>query len=103
MDYPADIYTDRGHSRIHEGHGLTPEVLRDDLDYAIGPRQPYDLEVEEVWMTYRRRVMWCDRIDGFGCDMNGEWHGHFSEVRAGTPGCAYTIVRSINEAPLVLH
>lgn len=103
VTYPTDIYTDAGHGRIHEGHGLTATELRDDLNYAIGPRQPYLIDIEQVWLRYQPRVKWCERIDGIGCDMNGDWHGHWSQVRKGTPGCAYTVVRPVREAPLVLH
>jgi hypothetical protein len=95
--YPTDIYSDHGHARIHEGHDIDPDVLRADLDLEVGARQPCDLGVEEVWLRYHPRVKWCDRFDDLGCDMQGDWHQHWSPVRPDTAGCAFTPVRPVNE------
>lgn len=103
MIYPTDIYDEQGHGRIHEGHGLSQDEIRADLDCAASPRQPYALAIDEVWLRYHNRIKWCERIDGVGCDMNGEWHGHWSPVQPGTNGCAFTIVHPANEPTLVVH
>ena len=43
--------------------------------------------------SYSPRVKWCERLDGFGCDLNGEdFHGHWYAVKPG-PGTAWTLIR----------
>ena len=52
---------------------------------------PIESKVEHA--GYSPRVKWCERLDGFGCDLNGEdFHGHWYAVKPG-PGTAWTLIR----------
>lgn len=67
-----------GMAAIFDGHGHDAANVALLAEPVIGPG-PYD--VQEVWMHYTPRVKWCERIDGWGCEDNGEWHGHWSETQ----------------------
>lgn len=80
-----------GDAAILDEHGHTSEALARLVEPVIGPG-PY--EVHEVWMHHTPRVKWCERIDS-ACDSNGEWHGHWSEVRRNPlhpESCAVSVV-----------
>lgn len=90
--YPRDIVTGLGVGRIHKGHGLDPKMLEADLEsecdmQRIGER----LLISEERLAYRPRIKWCERLDGFGCEENGEWHGHWEPVREN--GELFTVVQ----------
>lgn len=88
MKYPADIVTDDGWGRIHNGHGLNRDELRRDLEHHVGHRGIGEgLQAQEVYFRYVPRIKWCD--SGF-CEQEGEWHSHWVEVRP-NPNRAYTI------------
>ncbi|WP_052062024.1 hypothetical protein [Rhodococcoides fascians] len=82
-EYPQDIYTSSGRwGRIHQGHGLDSAALQADLEHNLGLQSPKEtLSLEEVRLAYQPRIKWCSRVDGFGCDNEGEWHRHWFEVR----------------------
>lgn len=90
--YPRDIVTIDGWGRIHEGHSLDPATLRDDLREKMRDGAPgQEPAINEVYLKHTSRIMWCERLDGAGCDLNGEWHGHWSEVMP-SPGSEFTLV-----------
>ncbi len=67
-----------GWALIFAGHGHDTNALIDAASDEFGTRS---FVTEEAWLQRHKRVMWCERIDGFGCDNNGEWHAHWSGVR----------------------
>lgn len=79
--YPTDIVMEDGYYRIHEGHGLDRQELIADYEEYDGIA-PVDAvwTIEEVYLHYTPRIKWCEKVDGWGCDANGEWHGHWFEV-----------------------
>jgi len=94
--YPTDIVTTDGDgwARIHKGHGLDKEMLREDVIHNVDDQRVGEvLVVEEVHLSYTPRVKWCSRhSDGWGCDHEGEWHGHWFAVRPGAD-TAFTLAR----------
>lgn len=90
MKYPADIVTDRW-GRIHRGHGLDVEMLREDLEHNVGP-QPvgHDLHIDQWHLGYAPRVKWCENY-GWPCDEEGEWHAHWYAAKP-TDDNAFTMV-----------
>lgn len=95
-EYPTDyISEDTGKSRIHRGHGLDRDVLAADVEHAQGwvAGEDGDLVVEEVWLHYVPRIKWCSNLDGFGCGSEGDWHGHWTQVRP-SPGAEFTLARA---------
>lgn len=92
MQYPTDIVTDDGWSRIHQGHGLNVDELALDLADSQGDPLPgQQLHAEETHLRLVPRVKWCERLDGWPCDNEGEWHSHWCAVRPNDHS-AYTIV-----------
>lgn len=89
--YPTDIVTSEGWARIHQGHELDRDLLLADLASAQVPLQGDVLRVHEAHFAYKPRVKWCSNFDGYGCDQEGEWHGHWFEVKPG-PDTAFTVV-----------
>jgi hypothetical protein len=94
--YPTDIVTEDGQARIHKGHALPPDAVLDDARVAFGDVIA-SVRVEEVHFRHVPRVRWCERLDGFGCDRAGDWHGHWTAVRAGTPRAAFTVAWPVYE------
>lgn len=87
-----------GDGAVFTGHRHTPETVTRLAEPVIGPG-PY--EVHEVHMHYTPRVKWCERIDGFGCESNGQWHGHWSQTRQNPhhpDAAAITVVFRAEEA-----
>lgn len=81
-NYPQDIVNESGWGRIHQGHGLDRSKLQADLEHNVGAQIGGELlTITETRLAYRPRIKWCGRIDGFGCDNEGEWHRHWFEVR----------------------
>ncbi|SDH55080.1 hypothetical protein [Microbacterium sp. 77mftsu3.1] len=91
--YPGLIYTGEGPEAILLGHGLPlDEVIAAEAD-ILGPLEPkFERVISEVHFAYTPRVKHCSRLDGWGCDQEGEWHGHFYEVKPAA-GTAHTLVR----------
>jgi hypothetical protein len=78
-----------GHALILRGHNLDAKTTR----FVAEKEQLDHPQSVEVYWHEHRRVMWCERIDGFGCDQNGEWHRHWSEVKPNAdPGCHFTVL-----------
>ena len=73
--------------------------IRGDLDQI----ERFVSEVQHL--DFHRRVKWCSRIDGFGCDYDGEWHSHWSGVKHSdvAADCCYTVVLPIYPAPAKNH
>lgn len=64
-------------------------VLRD-----LDPCDQFERVVSEVQhLHFHRRIMWCSRLDGFGCEFDGEWHSHWSGVQHNdaSPSCCHTV------------
>jgi hypothetical protein len=92
MEYPTDIVNDYGWGRIHRGHNLTLDMLqRDMVEHHGYPAEGQSMRIEEVHMRYVPRVKWCERLDGWPCDDEGEWHSHWTAVRPGQD-TAFTLV-----------
>lgn len=54
---------------------------------------PIESKVEHY--IYSPRVKWCERLDGFGCDLNGEdFHGHWSAAKP-SPSATWTLIREV--------
>lgn len=94
MKYPADIVTNDGEwGRVHLGHDLNREMLREDLLDSGVADPPFDdagIEVDQVHFRYAPRVKWCADYGG-PCDLEGQWHGHWHSVLP-HPERAMTIV-----------
>ncbi|AVR76723.1 hypothetical protein SEA_DUCHESSDUNG_53 [Mycobacterium phage DuchessDung] len=91
MKYPSDIVDYSGRwGRVHRGHNLDHEMLRRDLEVSVGP-PPLDrrLDTREVYFRWIPRIMWC--ADYGGCDLEGEWHSHWVDVKP-SPERAMTVV-----------
>lgn len=93
MKYPNDIVNeDYGLHRIHKGHGLDRDMLLVDLEEHGDRRRAGDeLVVREVYLRYVPRVKWCQNLDGWGCDDEGQWHSHWVEIKP-HPDHAFTVV-----------
>jgi hypothetical protein len=114
MKYPTliSMRDDGGWAAILEGHNLPQTVLDRTEVEMIGepddgwftevemigePDDGWFTEVEEVYLEWVPRVKWCSRYplsDGFGCDNEGQWHGHWFAVQD-TPHerCHFTVIR----------
>ncbi|WP_396909964.1 hypothetical protein [Mycolicibacterium sp.] len=92
MQYPANIaMAGTGCARIHQGHGLDPDVLAADLSDNLGrPLPDQQMRVRELHFGYAPRVKWCEQY-GLSCDREGEWHSHWYEVKP-SPDSAFTVV-----------
>jgi hypothetical protein len=92
VKYPTDMVSDDGWTRLHQGHGLSRYTLW--LDLKAAHYQPPDsyMHTEEVYLRYVPRVKWCERLDGWACDNQGEWHAHWVAVQR-NDDCAFTIAR----------
>ncbi len=85
--------------RYVSGHGVIivgPDIDRTAVEAAVthAHGDGWDhLIVEVQHFDYQRRVMWCSRHTGFGCDMEGEWHGHWHAVKHNdaAPDCCHTV------------
>ena len=97
-EYPALMVEDNGYAAILRGHGLSQDVIDAAEESMIGkPAEDYFTEVEEVWFDWVPRVKWCSRhplSGGWSCDQEGDWHGHWFEVReTDIEACHFTIIR----------
>lgn len=100
MTEPRDIWVELYEGeRIVSGSALiwpTPEVPREvierEVNHAHG--EGWDrLVIEVQHLHYTPRVKWCSRHDGFGCDNEGDWHGHWFGVKHNPASdCCHTIV-----------
>jgi hypothetical protein len=94
--YPALIYTADGPEAIARGHGLSIAQIEAAEREVLGELDPgRERVVQEVNFRFVSRIKWCANLDGFGCDQEGEWHGHWTEVRPNpsAPNTAYTLIR----------
>lgn len=93
MKYPAMILTDDGWGVILEGHSLQGETLRTLCREWFGSEV---FRSQEVHFEYVPRIKHCSQRDGWGCDNEGEWHGHWFEVRPAADGStAFTILHEV--------
>lgn len=85
VGYPTLIHTYDGWGVIARGHNLTPEqhleVIRD-YDAAMLPAKGHTIQAAEVHFGYSPRVKWCGDRYGSSCDQEGDWHGHWYDLRA---------------------
>jgi len=100
MTEPRDIWVELYEGdRIVSGSALiwhAPEVSREVIEREVNHShgEGWDrLVIEVQHLHYTPRVKWCSRHDGFGCDNEGDWHGHWFGVKH-NPGsdCCHTIV-----------
>lgn len=95
VKYPAMILNEDGWGVILEGHALEAAVLRDACVEWFGSDSP---RVQEVHFEYVPRIKNCSQRDGWGCDNEGDWHGHWFEVRPAPDGStAFTIIHEPDE------
>jgi len=76
---------------IH-GAAISPEVIEAAVLDQLG--DGWERLVTEVQhLAYHRRIKRCSNLDGWGCDMEGEWHSHWSPVRHNdaSPNCCHTV------------
>lgn len=91
MEYPADMVSDDGWTRIHRGHDLDREMLSADLRHHQGEPPPgHEMHVDEWHLGYAPRVKWCEQY-GWPCDNEGEWHAHWYHVKPADDS-AFTVV-----------
>lgn len=70
-----------GHGFILQGHGHDAHSIRDELELSFGPAEPGQQErIVEGFYSLQRRVKNC-ADHGDPCDLNGEWHAHWHQVR----------------------
>ncbi|MFS0885218.1 hypothetical protein [Aeromicrobium sp. 179-A 4D2 NHS] len=52
-------------------------------------------------LQYVPRIKRCERLDGWGCDFEGEWHAHWTAVRHNDAAkvCCHTVVVPVWERP----
>jgi hypothetical protein len=106
MKYPTliSMRDDGGWAAILEGHNLPQSVLdRAEVEMIGEPDDGWFTKVEEVYLEWVPRVKWCSRYplsDGFGCDNEGQWHGHWFAVQD-TPHerCHFTVIRHTDINP----
>ena len=81
-----------GWGAIIKGADVAQEALAAALrDYHS--RDTFRVVSEVQHLHYVPRVKWCSRHDGFGCDSEGDWHGHWFGVKhnPASKGCCYTL------------
>lgn len=103
-EYPALMVEDNGYAAILRGHGLPANALEAAEASMIGkPDDGWFTQVEEVCFDWVPRVKWCSRHPlsaGWSCDQEGEWHGHWFEVReTDIEACHFTIIRHTDLDP----
>jgi hypothetical protein len=84
VQYPAYIHTDDGEAALFQGHNLDPAYVEAESKWVIGEYPGYELHVTEQYYRWVPRVKNCrdhPAGDGWGCDNEGEWHGHWFPVR----------------------
>ncbi len=104
MTYPALMHTDNGYAALMRGHGLDQAEIDAVEESHLGkPEEGWFTKVEEVFFDWVPRLKWCSRhplSGGWGCDMDGEWHGHWFEVQP-TPieACHFTQITHTDVDP----
>lgn len=101
VTYPASFVDGEGiWWVILRGH----DVDRAEIEAALVPvvgecAADQSLTFTEEWFSYSPRVKWCSRFDGWGCDQEGDWHGHWFPVQpnADAPEVRFTIARWITK------
>jgi len=97
VKYPANFVDDDGvWWVILQGHKLDHDVIERELPRHLGEKFPEQVLITvEEWFRYVPRVKWCSSLDGFGCDQEGEWHGHWTGViqNESNPHCKFTVAR----------
>lgn len=93
--YPCSIYIDSstlsGWCVIMRGHNLSPDQIQEQLS-KVEPDTCAVL-VEEHAFVYVPRIKWCENT-GSACDMEGDWHSHWSEVvDRGDPATQFSVVQ----------
>ena len=80
--YPALMHTDDGDAGIFRGHNLElTEVERVCATDIFGECPGYELHVTEEYFQWVPRIKNCSKWDGWGCDQEGEWHGHWFAIK----------------------
>ena len=62
----------------------------------------HDRVISEVrHLRFHKRIKRCERLDGWGCDMQGEWHSHWEGVRhnPAAPDCCYVVALPVFDEP----
>lgn len=80
--YPALMQTDEGEAALFQGHNLDPEEIERVCSVEIlGDYPGHELHVTEEYFSYVPRIKNCSNWDGWGCDQEGEWHGHWFGIK----------------------
>lgn len=80
-----------GSGVIIAGDDVSPESIVAALRDWHGD-DPFRVVSEVQHLNYMPRVKWCSRHDGFGCDNEGDWHGHWFGVKHNPgSGCCHTV------------
>lgn len=88
---PEDGYVS-GWGVILPGADIAEEALLAALrDYHGDDVESYISDVQHL--HFMPRVKWCSNYDGWGCDNEGEWHGHWLSVKHNDAAadCCYTL------------
>lgn len=99
-DYPALIFTDYGPEAIARGHGLHLGQIEAAEREVLGELGDHETRViTEVNFHFVPRIKWCSKLGGFGCDEEGEWHGHWTEVQPalGDTHTKFTLIRQVTD------
>ncbi|MEB3023450.1 MULTISPECIES: hypothetical protein [Mycolicibacter] len=100
--YPADIIIhDDDWGRIHLGHNLDRDMLRQELLEANVDTPHVGITVEEGHFRYLPRVKWCANYIMGGCDQEGDCHSHWYPVKP-QPGSAMTVVTWDKQTPALV-
>jgi len=100
VTYPASIQTEEGAALLMQGHNLDPFEVEAAHEWAHGKCPGYEVEVTEHHMIYRPRIKNCSQWDGWGCDNEGEWHGHWFAVRSNDdPATHFTMAQQVRYVP----
>lgn len=80
-----------GHGIILRGGAHAPETILAALRHSEG--DDATIRASEVQHLHRMpRVKNCSKYDGWGCDLEGEWHGHWFGVKHNPASdCCHTL------------
>lgn len=104
MTYPTLMCTDNGYAALMQGHNLDPaEIAAVEESHLGKPDDGWFTKVEEVFYDWVPRLKWCSRhpqSGGWGCDQEGEWHGHWFEVLpTEIESCHFTLITHTDVNP----
>ncbi len=82
MKYPANYVDDDGWAVIFEGHEIDRDWMAEQIALRLGqPEEGQVLVTEQEYLDFVPRIKHCSKLTGWGCDQEGEWHGHWVGVQ----------------------